>query len=92
MGNHSNINSGNQEDGIKNSSAVSKGNVGFGGAARSWCTTASGGQSLSTSGSVGSPSSRSEVAIATTASDSAIMQMNSLDIQGDDAGSQGAAG
>lgn len=92
MGNHSNNNSSNQEDGNKNSSTVSKGSGGFGGATRSWGTTVSGGQSMSTSGSVGSPSSRSEAAIATTASDSAIMRMNNLDIQGDDAGSQGTAG
>ncbi|XP_047950252.1 transcription factor-like protein DPB isoform X1 [Salvia hispanica] len=92
MGNHSNSNSSTQEDGNKNSSTVSKGSGGLGGATRSWGTTVSGGQSKSTSGSVGSPSSRSEAAMATTVSDSAIMRMNNLDIQGDDAGSQGTAG
>ncbi|KAG8372119.1 hypothetical protein BUALT_Bualt12G0033300 [Buddleja alternifolia] len=50
------------------------------------------GQSMSTSGSVGSPSSRSETAMATPASDSTFVQLNNLDIQGDDAGSQGPAG
>lgn len=88
MGNHSNNNSVNHEDGNNNSS---KNNGGFGGVTRSWGTTISG-QSMSTSGSVGSPSSRSEAAMATTASDSALMRMNNLDIQGDDAGSQGADG
>ncbi|KAJ0234866.1 Transcription factor-like protein DPB [Hirschfeldia incana] len=60
---------------------------------RSWGTTA---QSVSTSGSMGSPSSRSEqtTTLATTttttsASDSAFLQLNNLDIQGeDDAASQ----
>ncbi|KAL8460053.1 hypothetical protein ACS0TY_031825 [Phlomoides rotata] len=88
MGNHSNNNSVNHEDGNKNSS---RSNGGFGGGTRSWGTTVSG-QSMSTSGSVGSPSSRSEAAITTTGSDSALMRMNSLDIQGDDAGSQGTDG
>ncbi|XP_010543413.1 PREDICTED: transcription factor-like protein DPB isoform X1 [Tarenaya hassleriana] len=59
---------------------------------RSWGTGASG-QSVSTSGSVGSPSSRSElVTMATPASDSTFLRLNNLDIQGDDAGSQGAVG
>lgn len=93
MGNNSNNNSSNQEDGKKNPSTISRGGGGGGngGATRSWGTTVSG-QSMSTSGSVGSPSSRSEAAMATTASDSALLQMNNLDIQGDDAGSQGTAG
>ncbi|KAF8095989.1 hypothetical protein N665_0319s0009 [Sinapis alba] len=56
---------------------------------RSWGTA----QSVSTSGSMGSPpSSRSEqtttVATTTSASDSAFLQLNNLDIQGDDAASQ----
>ncbi|CAK9176105.1 unnamed protein product [Ilex paraguariensis] len=78
-----------QEDGDKNNhqSAIAIG----GGAARSWGTTASG-QSVSTSGSVGSPSSRSEAANATTVSESTFQRLNHLDIQGDDAGSQRDAG
>ncbi|KAE8690032.1 Transcription factor-like protein DPB [Hibiscus syriacus] len=62
-----------------------------GGASRSWGTTVSG-QSVSTSGSVGSPSSRSEQALATPASDNTFLRMNHLDIHRDDAGSQGAVG
>ncbi|KAE8729326.1 Transcription factor Dp-1 [Hibiscus syriacus] len=62
-----------------------------GGASRSWGTTVSG-QSVSTSGSVGSPSSRSEQAMATPASDNTFLRLNHLDIHGDDAGSQGAVG
>ncbi|CAE6085890.1 unnamed protein product [Arabidopsis arenosa] len=60
---------------------------------RSWGTAVSG-QSVSTSGSMGSPSSRSEqtITVATSASDSTFLRMNNLDIQGDDAGSQGASG
>ncbi|XP_010495054.1 PREDICTED: transcription factor-like protein DPB [Camelina sativa] len=60
---------------------------------RSWGTAVSG-QSVSTSGSMGSPSSRSEqtTTVATSASDSAFLRLNNLDIQGDDAGSQGASG
>ncbi|XP_023745950.1 transcription factor-like protein DPB [Lactuca sativa] len=66
--------------------------VSRGGATRSWGTTASG-QSVSTSGSVGSPSTRSEAAMAATpASDNTFMRLNHLDIHADDAGSQGAAG
>ncbi|XP_048236285.1 transcription factor-like protein DPB isoform X2 [Ricinus communis] len=78
-----------QEDGDKNLAAtVSKG----GGAARSWGnTTVSGGQSVSTSGSVGSPSSRSEQAMATPASDSTFLRLNHLDIHADDAATQDAA-
>ncbi|KAL6336480.1 hypothetical protein AAG906_018435 [Vitis piasezkii] len=74
-----------QEDGEKNPATVSKG-----GATRSWGTTVSG-QSVSTSGSVGSPSSRSEAALATPASENTFLRLNHLDIHGDDAGSQGAA-
>ncbi|KAK3445415.1 transcription factor-like protein DPB isoform X1 [Eucalyptus grandis] len=64
---------------------------GGGGGSRSWGTTVSG-QSVSTSGSMGSPSSRSEQAMATPASESTFLRMNHLDIQGDDAGSQGDVG
>lgn len=48
------------------------------------------GQSISTSRSVGSPSSRSEQTMATPASDNTFLRLNHLDIHGDDAGSQGA--
>ncbi|KAL5568238.1 hypothetical protein UlMin_024813 [Ulmus minor] len=48
------------------------------------------GQSVSMSGSVGSPSSRSEQTMATPASDNTFLRLNHLDIHGDDAGSQGA--
>lgn len=88
MVNHSSDNNP-QEGGRKNPSALSKG--GGGGATRSWGTTVSG-QSMSTSGSVGSPSSRSEAAAATPASDSQFSRLNNLDVQGDDAGSQEPAG
>nr|ACU18146.1 unknown [Glycine max] len=47
------------------------------------------GQSMSTSRSVGSPSSRSEQTMATPASDSTFLRLNHLDIHSDDAGSQG---
>ena len=67
-----------QEDGEKNPTK--------GGASRSWGTT------VSTSGSVGSPSSRSEQAMATPASENTFLRLNHLDIHGDDAGSQGAVG
>ncbi|KAF7840272.1 transcription factor-like protein DPB isoform X1 [Senna tora] len=50
------------------------------------------GQSISTSRSVGSPSSRSEQTMATPASDNTFLRLNHLDIHGDDAGSQGAVG
>ncbi|XVF07852.1 hypothetical protein REPUB_Repub06bG0175400 [Reevesia pubescens] len=72
-----------QEDGDKNPTK--------GGASRSWGTNVSG-QSVSTSGSVGSPSSRSEQAMATPASENTFLRLNHLDIHGDDAGSQGAVG
>lgn len=77
----------NLEDGGKNPSEVSRG----GGGTRSWGTTVSG-QSVSTSSSIGSPSSRSEAAMATPASDSTFHRLNNLDIHADDAGSQGTAG
>ncbi|XVE76131.1 hypothetical protein DITRI_Ditri12bG0148700 [Diplodiscus trichospermus] len=72
-----------QEDGERNPTK--------GGASRSWGTTVSG-QSVSTSGSFGSPSSRSEQAMATPASENTFLRLNHLDIHGDDAGSQGAIG
>ncbi|CAA0837415.1 Transcription factor-like protein DPB [Striga hermonthica] len=78
----------NQEDGRKSPSTISRGG---GGATRSWGPTISG-QSVSTSGSLGSPSSRSEAAMATPASDSTFVRLNNLEIQGDDAGSQEPAG
>lgn len=75
----------------KASSVVSRG-VG-GGATRSWGTTGSG-HSASTSGSVGSPSTRSEAAMAVTpASDQAILRLNHLDIHANNnAGSPEAVG
>ncbi|KAK0585765.1 hypothetical protein LWI29_033780 [Acer saccharum] len=79
------------EDGDKNPPTTATSRGGGGGATRSWGTTVSG-QSVSTSGSVGSPSSRSEQAMATPASDNTFMRLNHLDIHGDDAGSQGAVG
>ncbi|XP_047333537.1 transcription factor-like protein DPB isoform X2 [Impatiens glandulifera] len=63
-----------------------------GGATRSRGTMISG-QSVSTSGSVGSPSTRSEAAMATPpASDNTFLKLSHLDIQDDDAGSLGAIG
>ncbi|KAG8367827.1 hypothetical protein BUALT_Bualt16G0113100 [Buddleja alternifolia] len=91
MVNHNDNNNSNQDDGDKNPSTITKGGGGGGGATRSWGTNVSG-QSISTSGSVGSPSSRSEAAMATPASDSTFLRLNKLDIQGDDAGSQETAG
>ncbi|XP_059667595.1 transcription factor-like protein DPB isoform X2 [Cornus florida] len=82
------VTGGNHQEGggDKNPPAPSRG-----GATRSWGTTLSG-QSVSTSGSVGSPSSRSEAALATPASENTFHRLNHLDIHGDDAGSQGAVG
>ncbi|GMH09834.1 hypothetical protein Nepgr_011675 [Nepenthes gracilis] len=68
-----------QEDGEKNPKNAS----------RSWGTTISG-QSLSTSGSVGLPSSRSEAGLTTPANESTLRKLGHLEIQGDDTGSQGA--
>lgn len=48
-----------------------------------------GGQSVSMSGSVGSPSSRSEQTMATPAGDNTSLRLNHPDINGDDAGSVG---
>ncbi|XP_047311701.1 transcription factor-like protein DPB isoform X2 [Impatiens glandulifera] len=61
-----------------------------GGASRSWGTTISG-QSVSTSGSFGSPSYRSD-AMTTPSSEKTFLRLNHLDIQGDDAKSQGPTG
>ncbi|XP_012082423.1 transcription factor-like protein DPB isoform X3 [Jatropha curcas] len=61
------------------------------GGTRSWGNTTVSGQSVSTSGSVGSPSSRSEQAMATPASDSTFLRLNHLDIHADDAATQDAA-
>ncbi|XP_068645877.1 transcription factor-like protein DPB isoform X2 [Aristolochia californica] len=79
-----------QEDGEHRNptSNFSRGGAG----SRSWGTATISGQSISTSGSAGSPSSRSEAAMATPASDNTFLRLNHLDIQGDDAGSHGAAG
>ncbi|XP_039042185.1 transcription factor-like protein DPB [Hibiscus syriacus] len=63
----------------------------MGEASRSWGTTVTG-QSVSTSSSVGSPSSRGEQAMATPASENTFLRLNHLEIHGDDAGSQGAIG
>lgn len=79
-----------QEDGDK-APAVATAAASRGGGTRSWGTTVSG-QSVSTSGSAGSPSGRNEPAMAATpASDSTFHRINHLDIHGDDSGSQGAA-
>ncbi|KAK1308883.1 Transcription factor-like protein DPB [Acorus calamus] len=75
-----------QEDGEKrNPGSVSMGIT------RSWGTTASG-QSVSTSGSVVSPSTRSGggPAMETPVSQNAFVALDRLDIHGDDAASQGA--
>nr|XP_010943404.1 transcription factor-like protein DPB [Elaeis guineensis] len=74
------------EDGNKSTASIPKPHGG--GGRSSWGTPAfSGGQSASTSGSVGSPSSRSELAAATPVSESTFVRLNHLDIHGDDAGS-----
>lgn len=75
-----------QEDEEKNPISFSRG------VTRSWGTTMSG-QSISTSGSAGSPSSRSEPAMVLPAvSENTFVQLNHTDSQGDDAVSQGAFG
>ncbi|XP_042495669.1 transcription factor-like protein DPB [Macadamia integrifolia] len=71
------------EDGEKNRRSISRG-----GTTKSWGTSVSG-QSVSTSGSAGSPSNRSEQAMATTASENTFIRLNHLDLREDDAGSQG---
>ncbi|KAL9677460.1 hypothetical protein QQ045_005691 [Rhodiola kirilowii] len=58
------------------------------GATRSCATTVSGGQSLSTSGSVGSPT-RSDQPATTPVSQSTFLRLNHLDIHADDADAQG---
>jgi len=68
-----------QEDGERNPK----------GTTRSWGTAVSG-QSVSTSGSVGSPSSRSEAGMATPARDNTVVRLGHLEIHGEDTGSQGA--
>lgn len=75
----------NQEDGQKDPSR------GGGGASRSWGTAASG-QSVSTSGSIGSPSSRSEAAMATPANGKTLSLLTTIDIHADDAGSRSVSG
>ncbi|CAA0829834.1 Transcription factor-like protein DPB [Striga hermonthica] len=62
------------------------GGDGGGGSTRSWAAPVSG-QSMSTSGSVGSPSSRSEATA--TAGESTVLLLNNLDIERGDNGSQG---
>ncbi|WCJ34503.1 Transcription factor DP [Euphorbia peplus] len=71
-----------QDDGERNQA------VGRGGGTRSWGTTLSG-QSVSTSGSVGSPSMPTPAGVN---SDSAVLRLNHLDIHADDAATQDAAG
>lgn len=83
MSNSRNHVNNNHEAGEKKPSTNSRGGGGGG------ATTFSG-KSMSTSGSVGSPSSRSEAAMATPASDNTFLGLNNLDIQGDDDRSQGA--
>ncbi|KAK9079378.1 hypothetical protein SSX86_001049 [Deinandra increscens subsp. villosa] len=61
--------------------------VSRGGSTRSWGTTVSG-QSVSTSGSAGSPAA---MAATTPASENTFLRLNHLEIHADDAGSQGAA-
>uniref|UniRef100_A0A6N2KNW6 E2F/DP family winged-helix DNA-binding domain-containing protein n=1 Tax=Salix viminalis TaxID=40686 RepID=A0A6N2KNW6_SALVM len=72
------------EDGDMRPSSATRGG---GATTGSWVS----GQSVSTSGSVGSPSSRSEHAMATPASDNAFLRLNHLDIHADDAVTQDAA-
>ncbi|XP_043816039.1 transcription factor-like protein DPB isoform X2 [Manihot esculenta] len=79
-----------RDDGDKNHHP-SAATVSRGGTTRSWGTTTVSGQSVSTSGSVGSPSSRSEQAMATPASDTTLLRLNHLDIHTDDAATQDAA-
>ncbi|KAJ0244006.1 Transcription factor-like protein DPB [Hirschfeldia incana] len=88
-GSNSNHNNNRQDD----DGSVNNNNNNNNPSGRSWGTV----QSVSTSGgSMGSPSSRSEqtTALATTSAttDSAFLQLNNLDIQGDDAASQEPSG
>ncbi|XP_021621226.1 transcription factor-like protein DPB isoform X2 [Manihot esculenta] len=78
-----------QDDGDKNHPPATT--VSRAGTTRSWGNTTVSGQSVSTSGSVGSPSSRSEHAMPTPASDSTFLRLNHLDIHADDAATQDAA-
>ncbi|KAM1805939.1 hypothetical protein ACFX11_029143 [Malus domestica] len=48
-----------------------------------------GGQSVSMSGRVGSPSNRSEQTMATSVGDNSFLRLNHPDVHGDDAGSNG---
>ncbi|KAD5508495.1 hypothetical protein R6Q59_030889 [Mikania micrantha] len=84
---------GNFENVAGNTNPIAVGSRGGGGGStRSWGTTASV-QSVSTSGSAGSPSYRSDVAMAATpASENTFLRLNHLDIHADDDGSQGASG
>lgn len=77
-----------KEDGEKNPTSVSRR-----GPTRSKGTTVSA-QSVSTSGSVGSPASRSEAAVATPSGGNTLVKLNQMDmdIQGEDAVSQGDVG
>ncbi|KAK4784393.1 hypothetical protein SAY86_018761 [Trapa natans] len=82
------------EDDDENLVAVPRGGCGGRrGVTRSWGPAISG-QSVSTSGSLGSNSSRSEMPVAATTppSDSTFLRLNHLDIGGDDAGSPGDVG
>ncbi|CAK7343160.1 unnamed protein product [Dovyalis caffra] len=75
------------EDGDRHPLSATRGGGGGGATTGSWVS----GQSVSTSGSVGSPSSRSEHAMATPASDNTFLRLNHLDIHADDAATQDAA-
>ncbi|KAI5561028.1 hypothetical protein BDE02_16G085500 [Populus trichocarpa] len=78
---------GHLEDGDRHPSSAATRGGGGGATTGSWVS----GQSVSTSGSVGSPSSRSEHAMATPASDNTFLRLNHLDIHADDAATQDAA-
>ncbi|KAJ6968629.1 hypothetical protein D5086_029422 [Populus alba] len=79
---------GHLEDGDRHPSSAATRGGGGGATTGSWVS----GQSVSTSGSVGSPSSRSEHAMATPASDTTFLRLNHLDIHAaDDAATQDAA-
>lgn len=58
------------------------------GGSKSWGTNVSG-QSVSTSGSVGSPTTRSEAVVTTPPTDKSFLRLNHLDIHGDHVVSQG---
>lgn len=61
---------------------------GGGGTSKSWGTNGSG-KSMSNSGSVESPTARSEAVVTTPPSDKTFIRLNHLDNHADDAGSQG---